>query len=412
MELLPYNCWFDIFSFLNSRESLVFIRISKPFNRTFDSDSSWKDKYIRKFGYLPYSVDEYWNEKLFIGYHFSRWKKQYLGAGLPYWIVGDFIGLLPTEQNLFSIGSSSYVEKFVSITTKDGISRFEETLEIYEPTQGEQFEVIGLMPPSIGIVAITPDLANTSEMETLVDQMKYSHINGGVLYLIDVNGKLWVSKRRKPNEFTNPLNFPILKIVTTLVDALVIDENGEAILIEFPEWEWESALSAIEITDHELRDLDISEEDIDPAPYFQMRRLGIKAKDIAVGNDNYLILDYNNQVWSFGISCEGSLGIKGCEENEWYDPILMPNVKASKIETLYGRSISLIVDTNGRVRIFGQYYFNQQGILGRLGTSNEYVVIFEEPTLIPNIVCRDAKLVTIYLEKECRHECVVLFISD
>jgi alpha-tubulin suppressor-like RCC1 family protein len=102
-----------------------------------------------------------------------------------------------------------------------------------------------------------------------------------------------------------------------------------------------------------------------------------KAKSISSGNGFMLILDTDNNVWSFGSNQYGKLGL-GPEYEEGTDyPILLSWDKESKAKFITcGEDHSIIIDINDNVWSFG---LNENGQLG-LGDDNNRNI----PILIPN----------------------------
>lgn len=83
----------------------------------------------------------------------------------------------------------------------------------------------------------------------------------------------------------------------------------------------------------------------------------IKARDIAGGFNHSLIIDIENNIWSFGDNEYGQLGHGGGFPKS--GPYIIPNIKAKKISA--GASHSLIIDMDNNVWSFGD---NSDGELG------------------------------------------------
>ena len=104
----------------------------------------------------------------------------------------------------------------------------------------------------------------------------------------------------------------------------------------------------------------------------------VKAKQIACGHDHAMIIDLNDNVWSFGNNEFGQLGLRYYyEENDYIStPTQIQNVKAKQIAC--GGEHSIIIDLNDNVWSFGH---NNHGQLG-LGLGELYI---STSTKIPNI---------------------------
>jgi len=100
----------------------------------------------------------------------------------------------------------------------------------------------------------------------------------------------------------------------------------------------------------------------------------IKAKQIACGEQHSMIIDMNDNVWSFGQNLDGQLGL-GDGLFSFNKPIQIQNIKAKQIAC--GGNFSMIIDTNSNVWSFGNNYKGQLG-LGDKEKRNK-------PTQIPNI---------------------------
>jgi len=111
---------------------------------------------------------------------------------------------------------------------------------------------------------------------------------------------------------------------------------------------------------------------------------GIKAKQIACGYYHSMIIDINDNVWSFGNNGSvlfknnggGQLGL-GDNTNR-NTPTQIPNIKATQISC--GDDFSMIIDTNSNVWSFGHNYYGQLG-LGDNGVNTDR----NKPTQIPDI---------------------------
>jgi alpha-tubulin suppressor-like RCC1 family protein len=101
---------------------------------------------------------------------------------------------------------------------------------------------------------------------------------------------------------------------------------------------------------------------------------GAKAKYVAAGLYNSLILDLTGHVFAFGSNIMGQSGL-GDARNQTV-PTLIPNIRVQEIATEGYHSI--ILDLAGRVFVFGN---NARGQLGLGDLKNRY-----EPTLVPNIM--------------------------
>jgi len=98
-----------------------------------------------------------------------------------------------------------------------------------------------------------------------------------------------------------------------------------------------------------------------------------KAKQIASGRSSSLIIDMNDNVWSFGNNQSGQLGLDDIENRN--KPTQILNIKAKQIAC--GREHSMIIDTDSNTLSFGNNYSGQLG-LGDKADRNK-------PTQIPGI---------------------------
>ena len=99
----------------------------------------------------------------------------------------------------------------------------------------------------------------------------------------------------------------------------------------------------------------------------------VKAKQIACGGNHSMIIDLNDNVWSFGHNNHGQLGLSSFIDKNI--PTRIPNIKAKQIAC--GGEHSMILDTNGNVWSFGSNHHGQLG-LGNNASRNT-------PTQIQNI---------------------------
>jgi len=103
---------------------------------------------------------------------------------------------------------------------------------------------------------------------------------------------------------------------------------------------------------------------------------GIKAAQIVCGRNHSMIIDANDDVWSFGDNGIGQLGLG--DYNNINKPTQIQNIKAKQIAC--GDNHSMIIDMNDNVWSFGNNYFGQLG-LGNNGEETER----NKPTQIQNI---------------------------
>jgi len=99
----------------------------------------------------------------------------------------------------------------------------------------------------------------------------------------------------------------------------------------------------------------------------------IKAKQISCGEYHSMIIDTNDNVWSFGSNTQGELGLGDYMRRN--KPTQITDIKAKHIDC--GEYHSMIIDTNDNVWSFG---YNIRGELG-LGYNKRRNI----PTQIPNI---------------------------
>jgi alpha-tubulin suppressor-like RCC1 family protein len=84
----------------------------------------------------------------------------------------------------------------------------------------------------------------------------------------------------------------------------------------------------------------------------------LKFKDISAGSSHTVALDFDNNVWTFGINISGQLG-SGDTENRII-PTKIPNLKAQSV--VVGANYTLALDFNYNVWTFGQNISGQLGL--------------------------------------------------
>jgi len=106
---------------------------------------------------------------------------------------------------------------------------------------------------------------------------------------------------------------------------------------------------------------------------------GIKAKQSACGDVFSIIIDTNDHAWSFGSNRYGQLGVKNSGIGIHRSiPIKIPNINVEQISC--GGNHSIIMDMNGDVWSFGNNYYGQLG-LGDHGNGTNR----NKPTQIPDV---------------------------
>ncbi len=105
----------------------------------------------------------------------------------------------------------------------------------------------------------------------------------------------------------------------------------------------------------------------------------IKAKSISCGHSHTLLIDMNNNVWSFGSNSNGQLGLgnSGYDTNK-NEPTKINGIKAKFVSC--GSSHTLVIDMNNNVWAFGSNEYGQLG-LGNNGYNTNITV----PTKINGI---------------------------
>jgi len=84
----------------------------------------------------------------------------------------------------------------------------------------------------------------------------------------------------------------------------------------------------------------------------------IKALQVAAGKSHSIILDLNNNVWTFGRNNEGQLGLD--DTTNRLIPTLIPHLKAKWIAA--GGNHSIIIDLEDNVWSFGINEYGQLGL--------------------------------------------------
>ena len=103
--------------------------------------------------------------------------------------------------------------------------------------------------------------------------------------------------------------------------------------------------------------------------------IGIKIKQISCGVFHSLIIDHDDNLWSFGYNGCGQLGLNDMTDR--YSPTPVPF--SGKVKNVFtGHSHNIIQDLDNNVWSFGQ---NRYGQLGLGDTSNRLI-----PTLIPTLI--------------------------
>lgn len=110
--------------------------------------------------------------------------------------------------------------------------------------------------------------------------------------------------------------------------------------------------------------------------YIPTKIPNIQAKHVSTGLNHTVIIDTNNNVWAFGYGSFGQLGLGQGQGNQTKNaPTQIPNIKAKQVSARYYHTV--IIDIDDNVWTFG---WNSYGQLGIGNYENQYV-----PMQIPNI---------------------------
>jgi len=105
-------------------------------------------------------------------------------------------------------------------------------------------------------------------------------------------------------------------------------------------------------------------------------KIPTRAKAIATGLNHTVVLDENNDVWTFGENHLGQLGNKCINYSRQVTPVRIPNLKAKAISA--GWFHTLIIDLEGMIWGFGTNASREIGLAHRLA-------ICASPVQIPNL---------------------------
>ncbi len=112
-------------------------------------------------------------------------------------------------------------------------------------------------------------------------------------------------------------------------------------------------------------------------------------KIVSVGYAHTIMIDLNNNVWSFGVNNYGELGLG--DKMKRNVPTKIPNLLAQSVSS--GSNHTIIIDLNNNVWSFGFNYYDQLG-LGKLSNLKMNIaikgddVIRNVPTQIPNLLAQ------------------------
>jgi len=190
---------------------------------------------------------------------------------------------------------------------------------------------------------------------TQLHGFKAKQVSCGAIHsaVIDINNYLWTFGynqfgRLGIGNSVNQMNVPVL--VTDIKVKSVSAGNQNTMFIDFDNNVWGFGANShgeLGLGDFTTR-------------YYPDQIPQLKAKQVSSGGLHTLVIDLNDNVWAFGLDDAGRLGINTSNHINVPVPTLIPGINAKEVAAGYAHS--LIIDLNDNVWSFGFNGFGQLGL--------------------------------------------------
>jgi alpha-tubulin suppressor-like RCC1 family protein len=112
--------------------------------------------------------------------------------------------------------------------------------------------------------------------------------------------------------------------------------------------------------------------DIDPRLPIELTYMGkiFKAKTVSCGKDFTILIDMNDNLWSFGCNQSGQLGLGDTIDRSIPTPVLYQDKNLKCKSAICGRDYVMVIDMNNDILGFG---YNESGELGLGDNINRYI---------------------------------------